>query len=261
MMPAAELIVGKVMHMRLRPVRHRFVYPVFYVRVDLGRLDEIGNGWFGVDRRRPLELRTADYGARDGSDLLAWVRGVLRDAGLPHDGPVQLQTFPRVFGYAFNPVSFWYCHDARGQLRAVLADVSNTFGEHHRYLLAGPDDEPIGPDTALVCRKVLHVSPFCQVEGGYCFRFRDVADRRVVGIDHYDSGGVLIRTALSGRALPFTAADLRRALVAQPLLTLGVVARIHIQALRLWLRRVPFHRKPAAPADDLSRGVRQKRMT
>lgn len=81
MKAAAELIVGKVMHMRLRPVRHRFVYPVFYVRVDLGRLDEIGSRWFGVDRLRPLGLRVADHGPRDGSDLLAWMRGLLRDAG------------------------------------------------------------------------------------------------------------------------------------------------------------------------------------
>lgn len=257
---AAELIVGQVMHTRLRPVRHRFAYPVFYVRVDLGRLDELDSRWFGVDRRRPLSLRTADYGPRDGSDLLVWVRGLLRDAGLPHDGPVHLQTFPRVFGYGFNPVDFWYCHDAQGDLRAVLAEVNNTFGEHHRYLLAGPDDGPIGPDTVLACRKVLHVSPFCRVEGEYRFRFRDLADRRFVGIDHYDGEGLLIRTSLSGHTRPFTAANLRRVLCAQPLLALGVVARIHWQALRLWLRRVPFQPKPAAPAAGMSHGGRQKRI-
>lgn len=258
-MDRAELVVGQVMHERFRPVQHRFAYPVFYVRVDLARLGEIDNRWFGVNRRRPLSLRTADYGPRDGSDLLAWVRGVLRDAGLPADGPVHLQTFPRVFGHVFNPVSFWYCHDAEGRLRAMLAEVNNTFGEHHQYLLSGPADGPIGPDTVLACRKVLHVSPFCRVEGGYRFRFRDVDDRRFAGIDYHDADGLLIRTAMGGRTQPFTAANLRRALFAQPLLTLGVVARIHWQALRLWLRKVPFHRKPAPPVVPLSHGAPQEK--
>jgi DUF1365 family protein len=259
MIGPAELIVGRVMHARLRPVRHRFIYPVFYVRVDLGRLDEVENAWFGIHRTRPLGLRIADYGPRDGSSLLPWVQGVLREAGLPHDGPVHLQTFPRVFGYAFNPVSFWYCHDAQGALRAVLAEVNNTFGERHTYLLAGPEDGPITADTELVCRKVLHVSPFCRLEGHYRFRFCDGGDHRSVAVDHHDADGLLIRTTLRGRALPFTVANLRRALLAQPLLTLGVVVRIHVQALRLWLRRVPFQSKPPAPTDCISRGGRLKR--
>ena len=258
-MDRAELVVGQVMHERFRPVQHRFAYPVFYVRVDLARLGEIDNRWFGVNRRRPLSLRTSDYGPRDGSDLLGWVRGVLRDAGLPADGAVHLQTFPRVFGHVFNPVSFWYCHDAEGRLRAMLAEVNNTFGEHHQYLLSEPADGPIGPDTVLTCRKVLHVSPFCRVEGGYRFRFRDVGDRRFAGIDYHDAEGLLIRTAMSGRTQPFTAANLRRALFAQPLFTLGVVARIHWQALRLWMRKVPFHRKPAPPVVPLSHGAPQEK--
>lgn len=258
-MERAELIVGQVMHERLRPVRHRFAYPVFYLRVDLGRLAELDNSWFGVNRRRPLSLRTSDYGPRDGSDLLAWVRGVLRDAGLPHDGPVHLQTFPRIFGHVFNPVSFWYCHDAEGRLRAMLAEVNNTFGEHHLYLLSGPDQGSIGADTVLGCRKVLHVSPFCEVTGTYRFRFRDVGDQRFAGIDYHDDAGLLIHTAMGGRVQAFTAANLRGALFAQPLFTLGVVARIHWQALRLWMRNVPFHRKPAAPATSLSHGMPQEK--
>jgi DUF1365 family protein len=126
---------------------------------------EIGHRWFGVDRFR-LMIRSRDYGPRDGSPLLPWIRQQLATAGLPADGEVWLQTFPRVFGYAFNPVSFWYCHDSHGQLIAVLADVNNTFGEHHAYLLANPMAAP-SSTAALSCRKLLHVSPFCQVAGHY----------------------------------------------------------------------------------------------
>ncbi|MBM3117263.1 DUF1365 domain-containing protein [Jeongeupia naejangsanensis] len=251
-MNAGFVLVGRVMHARLRPVRHRFVYPVFCIRLNLGQLDAVGNRWFGIDARRPLSLRIRDYGPRDGSPLLPWIRRQLADAGLPADGEVWLQTFPRVFGHVFNPVSFWFCHDAAGGLRALLAEVNNTFGEHHAYLLGAPDGGVITAGTELHCRKRLHVSPFCRVEGGYRFRVTERDGLSCVAIDHDDRDGTLIRTAISGRLLPWQAPTLRRALLRQPLLTLGVVFRIHWQALQLWLRGVPFFRKPAPPEQRLS---------
>lgn len=256
----AELVTGRVMHERLRPVHHRFDHPVFWVRLDLARLGELGaasGGWFGVDRWRPLSLRTRDHGARDGGDLLAWIHGVLRGAGLPADGAVHLQCFPRVFGFVFNPVSFWHCHDAAGRLCAVLAEVNNTFGEHHHYLVSAPDGGPMEGATP-VCRKVLHVSPFCRVEGRYTFRFRDGALQRCVGVDLEDDAGLLIRTSIAGAVSPFNAATLRRALARQPALTVGVVARILWQALRLWLKRVPVQPKPPPPDVLMTTGPRQE---
>jgi DUF1365 family protein len=253
MQSAAEIIVGTVVHERLRPCLHRFHYPVFCLRLNLARLDELQGRWFGIDRWRPLSLRTADHGARDGGDLLAWIRQLLHSAGRPHDGAaVHLQTFPRVFGHGFNPVSFWHCHDAQGALRSVLAEVNNTFGEHHLYLLHTSDGTAITAHSELQCRKVFHVSPFCPVEGHYRFRFRDSGSTRFASIHYHDAQGLLMRTSIGGRCLPFTATNLRRCLLRQPLLTLGVVARIHWQALRLWLRKVPFLRKPAPPAQLLS---------
>jgi len=263
---AALLLSGQVMHQRLRPVRHRFVYPVFCVRLDLARMAEAGNAWFGVDRRRLMCVRTRDYGPRDGSDLGTWVRGHLQQAGLPHDGTIWLQTFPRLFGFVFNPVSFFLCHDRDGALRAVLAEVNSTFGETQHYLLSAPQQGVIDEHTRLHCNKLMHVSPFCEVRGFYRFRFRDHAARErgqgeqggqdataFVGIDYYDLGqpaevgtGLqpLMRTSIGGRLQPLTAASAFAALCAQPLLTLGVVARIHWQALLLWRKRVPWFSKP-----------------
>ena len=130
----ALLIHGHVMHERLRPARNRFVYPVFYVRLNLSRLDELNSPLFGIDRWRPISLRTRDYGPRDGSSLTGWMRATLADAGIDADGEIWLQTFPRIFGFAFNPVSFWYCYDRQENLRAVLAEVNNTFGvTYHQY--------------------------------------------------------------------------------------------------------------------------------
>ncbi|MDE2203237.1 MAG: DUF1365 domain-containing protein [Burkholderiaceae bacterium] len=236
----AQLLVGQVMHRRLRPVVNRFVYPVFAIRVKLSALGRLNGTWFGVDCWRPLSLRTRDYGPRDGSDLLAWIRRTLHDAGVNADGEVWLQTFPRIAGWMFNPVSFWYCHDAAGALRAVLAEVNNTFGQHHRYLLCAADGGAIGPHTELTCRKVLHVSPFCQVEGGYRFRFANTGATALVRIDYHDRDGLLLQTSIGGRLQPFDAAHLRRALLRQPLLALQVVGGIHWQALRLWIKGVPF---------------------
>jgi DUF1365 family protein len=242
-----ELLQGQVMHARLRPALNRFVYPVFYVRLNLGQLESCrrASRWFGIDRWRPLSLRLRDYGPRDGSSLLDWMRALLASHNIAADGDIWLQTFPRVFGYMFNPVSFWHCHDAQGRLCAVLAEVNNTFGETHRYLLTlgGAD----GQHRSVIAAKQMHVSPFCAVEGHYRFRFRLGASAHSTSIDHYDHQGLLLRTAVSGRVEPLTDRSVLAALLRFPLLGVGIVARIHWQALRLWCKRVPFFRQPQAP--------------
>lgn len=244
-MPAAQLMQGQVMHARLRPAPNRFVYPVFYVRLNLAQLEQAGTRWFGIDRWRPLSVRTRDYGPRDGSSLEAWMRQLLASHGIRADGQIWLQTFPRVFGYVFNPVSFWHCHDTDGQLRAVLAEVNSTFGETHRYLLTlGAAD---GQHRSIQASKQMHVSPFCAVEGHYRFRFRLAQHAHSTSIDYYDQRGLLLRTSVSGRPQALDDRAVLAALLRFPLLGLGIVARIHWQALRLWLKRVPFFRQPAAP--------------
>jgi hypothetical protein len=247
-----RLLLGHVMHTRLRPAKNAFVYPVFFVQLPLRRLDQVAGPLFGIDRWRPLSLYQRDHGPRDGSPLLPWILGLLRQHGLPDDGEVMLQTFPRVMGYVFNPVSFWYCHDRLGRLVAVLAEVNNTFGGHHDYLLHR-DGEAIDADRQLVAEKRFHVSPFCQVAGTYGFRFRlgrGVASAR---IDYGDDAGPLLLTAISGRPHPWSTAALLSALLRMPLLTVGIITRIHWQALKLWLKGVPFH--GARPAESLQETI------
>ncbi len=174
-----------------------------------------------------------------------------------HDaqGEVWLHTYPRVFGYAFKPVSFWYCHRADGSLRAVLAEVNNTFGERHCYLLDAPHY-----GRPCEAAKVFHVSPFCPVRGRYRFVFMrtDGARARTVArIDYFDNESdngedALINTSVSGDLLPLDARTLRRALWSHPAMTFGVIARIHWQAARLWIKKAPFFRQPPAPADFVS---------
>mgnify|MGYP000864013505 CR=1 FL=1 len=235
-----KLFVGHVMHRRLRPVVHAFVYPVFYVQLPVRHLESGNCGIFGVDRSNILSFRSKDHGPRDGSPLLPWIQQQLRARGLPDDGEIMLQTFPRMFGLVFNPVSFWFCHDRAGALIAVLAEVNNTFGGHHNYLLHNPDGSPLASGQVLHAAKHFHVSPFNQVEGGYRFRFH--FDRRVpqAHIDYDDAEGELLLTAISGKARPWTATALLSAFARMPFLTVGVIFRIHWQALKLWLKGVPF---------------------
>jgi uncharacterized protein len=252
--PTPRLYFGTVMHRRLRPTENSFRYPVFFLSVPLTCAESLENRWFSVNRWNVFSLRYADYGARDGSDPLAWAHEVLESNGLGcADGEIWLQTFPRVLGYVFNPVSFYFCRDRAGALRAVLCEVNNTFGERHHYLLAHPDARPIGPQDTLQASKAFHVSPFARVAGGYRFRFRTQGASTLARIEYFDAGGDLLHTSISGEAAAYGPQALARAFVRYPWMTLGVILRIHYQALRLWLKRVPFFRKPVPPAEVLTR--------
>ena len=253
-MPSApQLLVGQVMHQRLRPVPNAFVYPVFFCRLPLARLVEAGNAVFSIGRFNLLGFSVKDHGPRDGSPLLPWIRELLARHGVEADGEVVLQCFPRVLGYVFNPVTFWFCHDGEGQLRAVLAEVHNTFGERHNYLLHRDDHGPLRDGERLTARKVFHVSPFCAVEGEYRFRFHGGAGRHIARIDYDDGHGDLLHTAISGRLHEWRPGTLLRALLRMPLMTAHIMLRIHWQAMKLWWHRVPWVPKPAAPTQETTR--------
>jgi DUF1365 family protein len=261
--PAARLFFGQVMHRRLRPAGHQFVYPVYFCQFVLSRIGQVGNALFSINRFNLFSFHFADHGARDGSEPLQWIHALLEKNGIAADGEISLQCFPRVLGFVFNPVSFWYCHNRAGDLVAVLAEVNNTFGERHNYLLAHADGRPIRDGDVLERRKVFHVSPFMAVSGYYRFRFHartEISSSSgtqpawtLACIDHGDEHGDLLLTTLSGEAVPLSAPALLKAFVRYPLLTLGVVYRIHWQALLLWLKRVPFYSKPEPPLEETTR--------
>ncbi len=251
--PAASALlgIGRVRHQRLRPTPHGFDYPTWFLLLPLRSLRERPDATLRRNRRGWVSFHDADHG--DGrADCLAWVDALLHAEGINDaQGEVWLHTYPRLLGFAFKPVSFWYCHRGDGTLAAVVAEVNNTFGGRHCYLLAGPG---LAFGRELAARKVFHVSPFCQVEGGYRFRFMrtglgsaDGQGRTVARIEHDDAQGPLLLTSVSGELAPLTPARLRQALWRMPLLTLGVVARIHWQALRLLVKRVPFFGKGGTP--------------
>jgi hypothetical protein len=255
--PARALIgFGRVWHRRLRPAPNAFDYPSYFLMLPMRALRAQPDANLRRNRFGALSFHDRDHGdGRD--DALAWFDALLNAEGI-HDanGEAWLHTYPRVIGHVFNPVSFWYAHRTDGSLAAVVAEVNNTFGERHCYLLCGPE---LDWHRTVAARKVFHVSPFCAVAGSYRFRFMLHGDSAcaprytMARVELDDAQGPLLQTRVGGALEPLTAQSARRALFGMPLMTLAVVARIHWQALRLALKRVPFHRQPPAPERFVTR--------
>jgi DUF1365 family protein len=248
---------GVVRHARFRPTAHAFAYPTWFLllpmRTPAGETP-VAPWPIARNRRAWVSFHDADHG--DGTaDALPWLERVLAEAGIVDaDGAVWLHTLPRVFGLVFKPVSFWYALRRDGTLAAIVAEVNNTFGERHSYVLPAPQW-----GRTQVAEKVFHVSPFNPIDGVYHFRFFTQPEaaaqpaRTVARVDLVDEAGVRLGTSVSGTLAPCTPANLSAALWAVPWLSLGVLLRIHWQALGLWRKRVPFFRKPAPPAAAVTR--------
>ncbi len=249
--------IGQVRHTRLRPAKHSFAYPTWQLVLPMRIWSRQAGGVLARNRGATVSFHDVDHG--DGlpgdGQALAWCERVLQGAGITDaDGEIWLQTYPRVLGFVFKPVSFWYAERRDGSLAAVVAEVNNTFGERHSYVLGGAR---WGHEATAA--KAMHVSPFCEVRGGYRFHFMRRAPqgwgdgaRLLARVDHGDADGPILQTSVSATLHTLTRASLARAWLAMPLLTLGVVARIHWQALWLWLKRVPFFHKPPAPTHLIS---------
>ena len=237
---------GQVRHTRLKPAKNAFAYPTYFLMLPMRALQANKSNVLAHNRRALLSFFDCDHG--DGrTNAVSWVDELLLREGVEDaHGEIWLHTYPRVLGYTFKPVSFWYCHALDGTLRAIVVEVNNTFGERHCYLLDRPQ---YGHE--LTADKVFHVSPFCTLEGNYRFRFmrssHDGIEKTVARIDYDDAVGPLIETSVSGTLEPVTKAALRRALWRYPAMTFGVVARIHWQAFKLWRKHVPFISKPKPP--------------
>ena len=250
-MTQVELIRAETFHGRKGPVRNSFRYAVDYLMLDLDGAG--GPLLFSRNRANLLSVRDRDHGGPPGKGRGAdWVRDVLADHALPAASRITLIAQPRVLGHVFNPVSFWLCHDHLGHLRVAIAEVTNTYGDRHCYLIHHDDLSPITRSDTLLARKILHVSPFQPVAGSYRFRFDLQPDRLGIWID-YDApdGGVF--TNLTGRRTTLTNAAILGACLRRPLGSRRVVALIHWQALKLWYKGVGFRNRPPPLAEDVTR--------
>lgn len=252
----SALYVGRVRHRRHAPTEHAFGYGVYQAAIDLDELPVLDRRLrlFGWNRRAVTTFHDTDHlGPLDAPvkvKLAAWLR--TRGHQLRPDDRVILLTNLRVFGYVFNPVSWYFVRDHGGDLRFVVVEVHNTFGETYCYLL---DDLVRGAGGAVRSRRAkrFHVSPFQRVEGAYDFTLHPPAERVVTHIDVSRDGEQrrFFDATFAGERRALTDGQLGRALLRYPLVTLHTIAAIHWQALKLWLKRVPWLPKPDAPANDL----------
>ncbi len=249
-MPHKSLFIADVAHARLSPKRNTFHYKVYYLCFALSAWKELKNSIFSLGKFNLFSIHEKDYG--DGTTPPeAWIKTLLQQRNISQaDGEIVLLTLPRVLGYAFNPVSFWFCLDATGNLRAVLVEVSNTFGEKHCYLCYHEDNRVITAQDWLFSNKVFHVSPFLPVRGDYHFRFAYSANKIAVWIDYYEENEKILATSLIGKRYPYTTKKLLACFFRYPLVTIKVIALIHYQALKLVRKGIHYRRKPPVPPEE-----------
>ncbi len=250
------LYTGRVMHQRMRPARHRLAYSVFSVLLDLDDMAATATRLrvFSLDRFNLFSLHGRDYG--DGSQgangLRLHVERQLQEAGVVADGAIRLLSMPRILGYAFNPLSVYFCHAADGALVAILYEVNNTFGQRHSYLIEVDEAARRGGLVTQQCDKAFYVSPFLSLDMRYAFRVRPPVEEEnsglSIGITVQDTQGPLLVAQMDAERRTLTDGALIGAFFSHPLLTLKVIAGIHWEALRLIFKGVRLQTRPPAPA-------------
>jgi uncharacterized protein len=250
---AAALYFGEVMHARLKPMRHRFNYRVMSLLIDLDRLEAADrqSPLFGVNRAALYSFNEADHGERNGSRLRLYAQRRAAELGIDlTGGRVWLLCYPRLLGYTFNPLSVYFCHRADGELALIIYEVRNTFGDIHAYVLPVKPGEISDAGVRQQQDKLFYVSPFIEMAMRYHFRVSPPGERVKLRILETDREGPLLAATFNGRRRSLTTAALLRSFFSLPLVTLKIVAAIHWQALRLWLKGVrPVPRRSPAAAN------------
>ncbi|MEZ5921410.1 MAG: DUF1365 domain-containing protein [Parvularculaceae bacterium] len=238
----AYIYRGTVAHRRLRPVGHAFSYRVFSMLLDIDRIDETVAGlkFFSRNRFNLFSFHDRDHG---GEDIAARIRGVLKENGFSAAGKILLLAYPRMLGYVFNPLSVYYCQDEKGALEAIIYEVRNTFGGMHSYLIGCNSAAPVIEQQA---DKVLHVSPFMEMDHTYHFRMTHPGEELVVAINQTDAEGAIFNASFAGKRAAMTDASLLSAFFSYPLMTVKVIAAIHFEAARLFMKGLRLKKAPPA---------------
>ena len=257
-----QIFTAKVMHKRLFPKVNSFIYGIYYLALPLSKIysaETINN--LAVNKLGLLSFYEKDHGDHK-SKVEKWIRNILSENSLNEiTDEVVLISMPRVMGYVFNPISLWMCLDDKKNLRAVLCEVNNTFGETHSYLCAHKKEKVIKSEDWIEAKKLFHVSPFLKREGHYKFRFSLEENKLGIWIDFYNKEGKKqLITSLIGNLTPLTKSNLRKSFWKHPLVTLKTIFLIHWQAIKLVAKGIKYIPKPKQVKDKLSKTNDIKKM-
>lgn len=255
----SAIYAGEVFHQRFRPRPHRLRYRIFQCLFDLDEIDAMAGRLrlFSRNRFNLFSFHDKDFADRSGTPLRAQVEALMVRAGQePDGGPIRLLTMPRMLGHVFNPISVWFCHRRDGSLATLIYEVTNTFKERHSYVIpVTPEQAKAGVSDKLIrqaCDKSFYVSPFMDLDMRYDFTVEPPMERTRVVVAGGDVKGPLIVAAFQGKRRELSDGALFKAFLQHPLLTLKVVAGIHVEALWLFLKRIGVRRHVATAGDGVS---------
>lgn len=242
------LYTGTVIHRRIKPKAHKLRYRVFWTLLDLDELPVLGKALrlFSLERFNLFGFYTADHGDGSPAPLRIQAEKHLMNASIDLDGgKIKLLCMPRILGFVFNPISVYYCYRRYGDLAALIYEVHNTFGQRHSYVI--PVDATSGEALEQRCLKSFYVSPFMDMEISYTFRIQKPAAHVALTIQGADAQGPVIVASLAGQRRALTDRTLLTTFFLFPLLTLTVMAGIHWEALKLWIKGMRLRPRPPAP--------------
>lgn len=254
LIPDSGVYFGTVYHKRHAPFEHDFRYKVFTFWLELDKLPELEHQLkrFSFNKSNLFSIHDRDHGARDGTSLRDWIEKAGAGKGLDlKDCRIFMLGFPRMWNYVFNPLTVYYCFAPGGQLRAVLHQVKNTFGDQHGYLIP-VEERSKSVKVKQATQKIFHVSPFFEMDCRYEFRFTVPNDTLDFAIHQFGQDGKLLTATWDGSYEKLSDKALRKALLTNSFMTFKVIAGIHWEALKLWIKGAKYISRPTPPENDVT---------
>ena len=243
---------GTVIHKRFKPKLHFFKYKVFSLLIDLSDLNFLDKNirFFSYNRFNLISFFDKDHGDRDGKSLIEWVKKNLKNNKIDFENiKIKLLCYPRILGYVFNPLSVFFIYNKKSELISILYEVKNTFGEQHTYIFKINENDNLIKNT---CKKKFHVSPFIEMNCTYFFKILKPDNKISLIIDQYDDEGKLLYASQDGKKIDLNNKNLIFSYLRHPLMTFKIIAAIHFEAFKLWIKGIKFIKKKLNIKNNIS---------